>query len=289
MSTKQQAPEPANSEDLKLSTMKIWNVPFENLHIVKNQNWRTDYGDIDELAESIKANGVQEPLRGYRQGEDFFISNGHRRFKALTLIHSKGALNPEWQYKGKVKFILESQGTTEAERIVQMMVSNEGKPFNPLELAEGVKKLFNLGMGDKEIAKALGKSAAYIGKLNLLNAAPVDFRKLVGAGGISPTLAIELASKGEINDFMVKHKAGDFTDGKIPGSGEENNGNDAPPKKITKKDLKKADSFKFFKKFLMTADRDKMKNDRKEAFDFMVKMSENKVAIEDFFSFFNQE
>ena len=55
MSTKQQAPEPANSEDLKLSTMKIWNVPFENLHIVKNQNWRTDYGDIDELAESIKA------------------------------------------------------------------------------------------------------------------------------------------------------------------------------------------------------------------------------------------
>ena len=265
----------------------VWMVPFENLHIVEGQNWRTDYGDIDELAQSIIANGVQEPLRGFRTGEDFFISNGHRRFKALNLIHSTNEeLNPDWGYKGKVRFILEPQGTGEKERIVQMMVSNEGKPFNPLELAEGVAKLFNLGMGDKEIAKALGKSSAYIAKLNLLNAAPKEFRKLIEKEALSPTLAIELAAKGEINDFMVKHKAGDFTNGVVPGDNEE-----GPTPKITRKHLKPkgADSWKFFKKFSITADKDKMTPAQKEAFDFMLKVLKNQAMIEDFFKFFGQE
>lgn len=86
MATVKKAAQPAQ----EVKKGDVWKVPFDNLHLVEGLNIRTDYGDIEELAASILANGVKVALQGYRDGEQFYVVDGHRRYTALKLLADRG-------------------------------------------------------------------------------------------------------------------------------------------------------------------------------------------------------
>ena len=52
------------------------------IKIEEGFNTRTDYGNIDELMNSIIENGVKIPLRGFKDGDFYIITDGHRRLTA---------------------------------------------------------------------------------------------------------------------------------------------------------------------------------------------------------------
>ena len=56
----------------------------------ENVNPRTDYGNIEELMQSIVENGIRNPLKGYKLGEKIILKDGHRRMRAIKLALSKG-------------------------------------------------------------------------------------------------------------------------------------------------------------------------------------------------------
>lgn len=298
-------------------------VPIGLLQIKPGLNIRQDYGSMEELGWRT-FNSTDSfhniPLVGFREEGNFVVVHGHSRRLGLVYVaeHKEAMLTqfkkdlPEELSKAdkaalvdakreylesllsSVPFIVEPQGVTAGQRIIDMVTTNSGRPLSPLELADAVKRLFDEKMGDKEIAKALSLSPAYIGKLMTLNASPPEFIKLIKDGVISSTFAIEIATGGGIPDFMVKHKKGEFVKVKMEGEVNTNGSQvkpDGPPVKITKKDYqpKGPDSVKFFTKFAKTADREKMNEHQKAAFDFMVKVTTNDAAIDDFFTFFGQK
>jgi hypothetical protein len=53
-------------------------------------NPRTDYGDIEELMNSILENGIRNPLKGFKKGDKIILKDGHRRMRAVNLALSKG-------------------------------------------------------------------------------------------------------------------------------------------------------------------------------------------------------
>jgi ParB/RepB/Spo0J family partition protein len=276
----------------------MYKVPFSQLRIVEGLNIRKDYGDVESLAESIKENGVKNPLRGYKKGADFFVVDGHRRYAAMELLFNSGI-------EITAPFILQEKTTNDVQQVIDMIITNDGKSLTPIEIAEAVRRLFAYGLSEKKIAERLAKSVSYINKLNLLNKAPQKLINLIEQGVISATQAIDIVSSGEAYTFLQDYEKGKFSKAvEKPVEAPVSNNNDSeeqveyfefekepvekqkPVERITKKSFNKVNSWKDFSKFVKSS-ADEIKPERKEAFNFFVKVMENKVTLEEIQEFFS--
>lgn len=166
--------------------------PFDPrlLKIEPNYNVRdldTDE-DLGELKESIRANGVRVPLEVRLAGEDVFVVAGHRRHRAVMELIAEG------EEIKSVPVMPEPKGTNDAERVVNLVVSNSGKPLKPLEIAEVVRRLSAFGWEKGQIARRLGwKSSASVDQHLDLLALSEPIKQHVRNGEISATLAKNIA------------------------------------------------------------------------------------------------
>lgn len=144
---------------------------------------------IAALKASIIANGVKVPLEVRLAPDDkIYIVAGHCRHAAVM-----DAIGEGHEIK-TVPCIPEAKGTNEIDRVVNLVVSNSGKPLAPLEVAAVVKRLDAFGWSAKQIADRLGwKSTASVKhNLDLLEMSePV--KEHVRKGNVSATAARNLA------------------------------------------------------------------------------------------------
>jgi ParB/RepB/Spo0J family partition protein len=270
----------------------LFKVPSSQLRIKEGFNIRQDYGNIDELKESIKANGILVPMRGYKEKENgndvYIITNGHRRNKACELLLEEGT-------EILVPFILESKGYTDEQRLIDTFLMNDGKNLTPLEQAEGVRRLLAYGYTEKEIAGKLAKSEGYIRKLNSLNTAPKKFIKLIEDGIISATLAIQIIAEGKVDETLNRAKGEDPTLISESDNAEMHQGNDGSEikdvqpsagTKLTKKDLQTQNSVKEFKKFMKKADENLMSEDVLYIYQFTTKLMKDELSYDEIEAFF---
>lgn len=152
-------------------------------------NVRKDYGDLEELKNSIIEKGLQVPAFGRRATDEttkekyWQISDGHRRLKAAIMAVNEGH---------EVIFLIQSEpqhGYTELDRLVAMSIRNTGKPLTPIEEAELFSRMRNEGLTAKEISKAVSKSYVHVNSmLNLLDNATEGTKDLINDGSVSATV-----------------------------------------------------------------------------------------------------
>lgn len=150
--------------------------------IVANEenNIREDYGNIEELADSIAENGVRVPLKGYREGENFVVTDGFRRSRAIKIALERGV------EIARVPFVLEPRGYSKDQRILDMFIMNDGKRLTPLEEGKLFLKLENdFGFTRKEIAKKTGRTEGHISQMIQLQDAPQEAKDAIKEGKIS--------------------------------------------------------------------------------------------------------
>lgn len=151
-------------------------------------NARQDYGDLEALALSIAENGVRVPLEIRLSGENAYIVDGHRRWRASLIAIEKYA--PDM--KG-IPCQVEERGTSPADRILAQITRNDGKPLEPFEEMDIFKRLVALHWTESDIAKKIGKTIAYVqGRLNL-GAASDEVKAAVTSGQMSVGAAEVLA------------------------------------------------------------------------------------------------
>lgn len=154
---------------------------------VRDLDAADERADLDELKESIRSNGVRVPLEVRLVDEDVFIVAGHRRHKAVMELIGEGE-----EIKA-VPVMPEPKHTSEVDRILNLVVSNSGKPLKPLEIAEVVRRLVAFGWDKAQIAKRIGwKSAASVTQHLELLAMPEPVKAHVREGDISATQASKL-------------------------------------------------------------------------------------------------
>lgn len=240
-------------------------------------NIREDYGNIKELAASIKANGIKVPLRGYYNEEGKFVAvHGHRRTTALQQLLSEGV-------SVRVPVMLEAEGTSDAQRIVEMFITNDGKELAPLEKAHGVARLVEGGLKTKEIATSLGVTDRYVQKLNKLYKAPEELKALIKSGVISATYALDIMSQGEdaIAELIRRAEEGSLRLGEGEYEGEEEGEGSS---RITKKDEAKGKnednqkSMAILKKYINNTDEDIIHEDKVVFFRFMQRILNNEMS-----------
>lgn len=156
-------------------------------------NIRGAVGNVDELAASIASRGLIHPPALTRENGRFRIVAGHRRVKALRKL-------------GALKVPATIRATTEdREAIVDMIIENiQREGITPMQEAKAFRKLDELGLKQREIAKQVGCSQPHVSKRLSLTELPEAVQDAVDAGGIHVNDAVELLVLKEDPELLMR-------------------------------------------------------------------------------------
>lgn len=183
----------ANVGELKSSKNDIYYIVSSEIVADESQNLRAkdNYGDINELVESIREHGVLVPLKGYREKDEngkllFYVTHGLRRSRAIKILLDQGI-------EIKVPCIAKKRSECSPEQIViEHFTMNTGMPLSVLEKANGIKKLASYNYSVSEIAKVLTMSENHVQNLILLASSPKAIRDAIEKGEIASSMALEI-------------------------------------------------------------------------------------------------
>lgn len=163
--------------------------------LVRRPGWnpRFDFGDMEELMASIKAQGVIQALWVRRnEAGKLEVVDGDRRFTAVERLIEAGCAIPE------VPVRLLDKAVPDGEALILAMTTNLGKPLLPLEEAGAYKRLCEeLKLTPAELAKKLGRSEAHVkDRISLVEAAPA-VKEGVASGALGVTLAENIVQSAQ--------------------------------------------------------------------------------------------
>lgn len=170
--------------------------------IGRKEGWnpRFDFGEIEELAKSIKANGVLLPLRVKRTtslpatpGQPtkvFELIDGDRRLTAIELIMKK---EPAYFGEEGVPVIIVHKEQDDLTSLFQMFESNSGKAFLPLEEATAYKRMRDAGLSIAKICERVGRKQVHVVATLALLDADTTVQEAVKDGSVNSTLAKKIA------------------------------------------------------------------------------------------------
>ncbi|GIW29527.1 MAG: chromosome partitioning protein ParB [Meiothermus sp.] len=132
-----------------------------------------DPAALEELAASIKEKGLLQPLLVRPKGDMYELVAGERRFKASQIAGLR-----------EVPVVIKDIGEREALEIA-LIENLQREDLNPMEEAEGYKRLVEMGMTQEEVAKAVGKARVTVtNALRLLQLTP-EIKKALEENKIS--------------------------------------------------------------------------------------------------------
>jgi ParB family chromosome partitioning protein len=123
---------------------------------------------INELAESIKANGIIQPIVARRDGEGFQIIAGERRWRAAQVAGLR-----------KVPCIIR-EITDDKVLEISLIENIQREDLNPIEEATAYKRLVEvLALSQEEVAKRVGKDRSSVTNSLRLLKLPLEIQQLV--------------------------------------------------------------------------------------------------------------
>src|SRR5882672_5180876 len=133
-----------------------------------------DGAKLDELARSIRANGVVQPLLLRRKGSRFELIAGERRWRAA-------------QRAGLTKVPAIVRSVSDEKLLEIALIENiQREDLNPIEEARAYKKLIDaLGLTQETVAERVGRDRSYVTNYLRLLKLPEDLQELLQAGRMS--------------------------------------------------------------------------------------------------------
>ena len=131
----------------------IQKIPIENIVSNRFQPRQVfDEKSIEELAASIKENGLAQPIIVTRiDSGKYEIIAGERRYRACKMLGWK-----------EIDVIVKNDISDEKKLRIALIENIQREDLNPIEKALGYKKLMEMGMSQNEIAIYCGKSKSSI-------------------------------------------------------------------------------------------------------------------------------
>ena len=181
-------------------------IPLTEIHL-PDDNVRSKVGDVAELAKSIEAVGILEPIVVTERRRDvatpggqeidgvvdgFLVVCGSRRVSAAAaagLTHVPAIVRE----------------FTDEQRVEAMVVENlQRENLTPVEEAAAFQRLVDMGSSQRTIATRLGVSQGHVSKRLALLALPAVAHEALDAGGITIDQAVELAKISDLPKVVTK-------------------------------------------------------------------------------------
>lgn len=145
--------------------------------IIPNSQQPRKYFDeeaLDELSESIKENGLIQPIIVKRDGDNYIIVAGERRYRAVKKL----GMN-------EIDCIVRDFDEIEASKIA-IIENIQREDLNPMEEARAYKTIIDeYSMTQDDVAKAVGKSRSHVANLLRLLSLPETVQDSIESGAIS--------------------------------------------------------------------------------------------------------
>ncbi len=182
-------------KDGEIKRADAMKVRLEDLHEEPGFNLRREGEDlqesIDSLCEFILDGGQIPPLEVRpREEGGVWLVDGHRRSRALRQAVEAGY--PAADEDGTLWVSVVAFTGNDADRVARVITSQEGKKLEPLELAEGYKRLRSFGWDSERIAKKVGKTRQHVDQMLMLSDANTDVQQMVAAGTVAAATAVEM-------------------------------------------------------------------------------------------------
>ena len=174
-----------------------------------------DEGELRGLSESIRRNGLLQPLTVRRRADGGYeLIAGERRLRAARLA-------------GLTRVPCLERETDDRRAALLGLIENvQREDLNPFEEAEAIRRLMDeWGVTQLEVAQRLGKAQSTVAnKLRLLRLAPELRRRILAAGlterHARALLRLEEAARGDaLNEMIARQmtasEAEAFVDGKV--------------------------------------------------------------------------
>lgn len=152
---------------------KVYSVSLSKIIPNKNQpRTHFDRTELESLAESIKNNGLIQPVTLRKVGGEYELISGERRFRAAKLAGLE-----------KIPAII-IPATEEQSAVLALIENLQRSDLNPFETALAIKALINeWGITQEAAAKKLSMSQpALANKLRLLNLTPFEQELIIDSG-----------------------------------------------------------------------------------------------------------
>lgn len=143
----------------KRTKKDLFMIDPRGIRVEENFNSRVNF-DIDSLVESIRENGVLNPITVIKETnnegvESYRLVDGERRYRAVMKLIEEGV------EIARIPAIFIPK-MSDADLLTQQIVRNDGKAFNEYEYAIACKKFESYGFTKAEIARKLGKDSGLI-------------------------------------------------------------------------------------------------------------------------------
>jgi ParB/RepB/Spo0J family partition protein len=181
-------------------------VPVDLIEVRDEENYtKGSRGNIEDLALSIATEGIQNPIKCYRNGEGEYIVNaGFRRMAAVSFIND----NPDVFETPieRVPVMLEERYANEADRAIRQLLENSHREdATPIEKAQAYRKLLEVhGLDIEEVANRLGERSSTVKRFLSLLEASQPVRNALKKGQIAPTAAAQIVRKSKGDEGAQK-------------------------------------------------------------------------------------
>lgn len=130
--------------------------------------------ELNELAESIRENGMLQPIVVRRSGDRYELVAGERRLRASRLLELR-----------KIPALIRDIRDEDSLKLA-LLENLQREDLNPIEKAAGLKALVEeLGLSAAEIGKALGKGRSTIANSIRLLKLPEEVKEMINKGDLS--------------------------------------------------------------------------------------------------------
>lgn len=144
-------------------------VPLSKLKESKD-NPRQQFADLSELADSIRSQGILEPILVREVDGELEIIAGHRRARAAKLAGLK-----------QVEVVVREMDRAEA--LAAAITENAAREsLNPMELARGYQNLIEMGVSQENVAKRMGVGRASVYAYTALLRLPTPIQTAISSG-----------------------------------------------------------------------------------------------------------
>lgn len=147
-----------------------------------------DEESLKELSQSIKDNGMLQPVVIRKDGDKFFIVAGERRYRAAKMAGFK-----------KIPTIF-TTGNPKEIALIENLQREDLKPIEEAEALSSMIKEYNYKQ--EELAKIIGKGRSTVTEILGLNKLPDDIKEQCRNSDISKMILIEIA-KQKTDDKMI--------------------------------------------------------------------------------------
>ncbi|MDQ3020709.1 MAG: ParB/RepB/Spo0J family partition protein [Bacteroidota bacterium] len=159
---------------------------------------REDFDEekLNELADSIRQNGLIQPITVKKEGDNYILISGERRLRAVKIAGLE-----------KVPaYIYEKPGGSTNENMLELaLIENiQREDLNPMELSDSYKRLLDeYNLTQEQVAEKVSKQRSTVANYLRLQNLPVEIKISLRKGEISEAHARMLLRVDNIDDQLI--------------------------------------------------------------------------------------